>query len=104
MSVDNSVVPVLHTVRRPGRKPGVKTVAESVESVRRNWLQAFLRTRGNNARLCELLETDDAFVSHLAAGRQSRSRLFGQFLPEDKWSPAGVALSTMAVAEGPFRP
>ena len=36
--------------------------------------------------------------------RQSRSRLFGQFLPEDKWSPAGVALSTVAVAEGPFRP
>lgn len=36
--------------------------------------------------------------------QQSRTRLFGQFLPEDKWSPAGVALSTVAVAEGPFRP
>ena len=70
MSEDNSVVSVLHTVR-PGRKPGVKTVAESVESVRRNWLHTFLSTRGNNARLCELLNADDSFVSHLAAGRRT---------------------------------
>lgn len=71
MSVDNSVVSILHSVRRPGRKAGVKTVAESVEFVRRKWLHTFLSTRGNNARLCELLNADDSFVSHLAAGRRT---------------------------------
>ena len=35
---------------------------------------------------------------------ESRTRLFGQNFHGDKWSPAGVALSTVAVAEGPFRP
>lgn len=36
--------------------------------------------------------------------RKSWPRLFGQNFHGDKWSPAGVALSTVASAEGPFRP
>ena len=35
---------------------------------------------------------------------QSWPRSFGQNIHGDKWSPAGVALSTVTVAEGPFRP
>jgi len=35
---------------------------------------------------------------------ESRPRLFGQIFPGDKWSPAGVALSTAAGVEGSSRP
>jgi hypothetical protein len=37
-------------------------------------------------------------------GRESWPRLSGQNFHGDKWSPALVALSTEASAEGPFRP
>lgn len=50
-------------------------------------------------------------LNHSAYGRQltdrigeSRSRLFGQIFHGDKWSPVGIALSTVTVAEGPYRP
>ena len=43
--------------------------------------------------------------AHLSlVGDESWSRLFGQNFHGDKWSPAGIALSTVTVAEGPFRP
>ena len=35
---------------------------------------------------------------------KNRPRLFGQNFHGDKWSPAMVALSTVALTEGPSRP
>ena len=58
---------------------------------------------------CKMSEVDKLVMAALYDAvrdrpGQSWPRLFGQNFPVDKWSPAGVALSTVAVAEGPFRP
>jgi hypothetical protein len=54
-----------------GRKLGVRTVSDGLESHRRAWLFRFTRPRGMNLRLCQLLSAPDSFVSHLLAGRRT---------------------------------
>ena len=59
------------SIKRRGRRPGIRTVSDAIESHRREWLRDYTKAPGMKVWLCKQLDAPDSLVSHLLAGRRT---------------------------------
>jgi hypothetical protein len=92
-------------VKPRGRRPGVRTVPDTVTARRAKWLRNFTKTPGMNMKLCCLLEASDSFVSHLLAGRRTFTNRIAEKIEQVLGLESGTIDSeASASTDGVFQP